>query len=70
MAPPAVPVVPAHLGHWYIELPIYLAPVIIVAAWVKLSDRRQQRHHNSQAKPTTHERQAGNEKQEERRGST
>lgn len=29
----------AHAGHW-IELPVYLAPVVVVVLWLKLSDRK------------------------------
>ncbi|HEX5853739.1 MAG TPA: hypothetical protein VFY36_11675 [Solirubrobacteraceae bacterium] len=33
----------AHLGHWYVSLPIFGAPVAIVAIAVKVSERRERR---------------------------
>lgn len=33
----------AHLGHWYISLPVFGAPVVIVAIAVKVSERRERR---------------------------
>jgi hypothetical protein len=33
----------AHTGHVLIDLPIYLGPVIIIAAWLKISSWREKR---------------------------
>jgi anti-anti-sigma regulatory factor len=33
----------AHFGHWYVSLPTFLGPVVIIAVIVKLSERRTQR---------------------------
>jgi hypothetical protein len=33
----------AHLGHWYVGLPVYLSPVIAVFALLKWSEWRQRR---------------------------
>jgi hypothetical protein len=33
----------AHAGHVLIDLPIYLGPVIVVAAWLKFSSWRDKR---------------------------
>lgn len=33
----------AHLGHWYVSLPVFGAPVVIVAVAVKVSERRERR---------------------------
>lgn len=33
----------AHLGHWYVSLPVFGAPVVIVAIAVKVSERRERR---------------------------
>jgi hypothetical protein len=30
----------AHLGHWYVSLPIWLGPFVLLFGWAKLSDRR------------------------------
>jgi hypothetical protein len=34
----------AHLGHWYISLPTFMAPVVLVAGWVWFSGWRERRH--------------------------
>jgi hypothetical protein len=28
----------AHIGHWYVSLPIFLGPVAVLLAWVYLGD--------------------------------
>jgi hypothetical protein len=28
----------AHTGHWYVSLPIFLGPVLVLVAWVYLGD--------------------------------
>jgi hypothetical protein len=28
----------AHLGHWYVSLPIFLGPVLVLLAWVYVGD--------------------------------
>ena len=33
----------AHLGHWYVSLPIFMGPVVVLAALVKLSSWRDRR---------------------------
>lgn len=30
----------AHFGHWYVSLPTFLTPVLIIAIYVKVSERR------------------------------
>jgi hypothetical protein len=30
----------AHFGHWYISLPTFMTPVVLIAIWVKVSQRR------------------------------
>jgi hypothetical protein len=30
----------AHFGHWYISFPVYMGPVVALAAYVKWSGRR------------------------------
>lgn len=38
-----MPTVFAHLGHWYISLPIYLGPMLALLAVIKISDARRRR---------------------------
>ena len=33
----------AHLGHWYVSLPVFGGPVVVIAMFVKLSERRERR---------------------------
>jgi hypothetical protein len=33
----------AHLGHWYVSLPVFGGPVVVIAIFVKLSERRERR---------------------------
>jgi hypothetical protein len=33
----------AHFGHWYISLPTFLGPVVIIAVVVKTAERRERR---------------------------
>jgi hypothetical protein len=28
----------AHIGHWYVSLPIFLGPVVVLLAWVYVGD--------------------------------
>ena len=28
----------AHLGHWYVSLPIFMGPVVVLFVWVYLGD--------------------------------
>ena len=28
----------AHLGHWYVSLPIFMGPVLLLFVWVYLGD--------------------------------
>ncbi len=43
MTPDAVTVVLAHLGHWYIETPIYVGPIVAVVLWMRVHERRERR---------------------------
>jgi len=31
----------AHLGHWYVSLPIWLGPFVLLFGWAKIADRRE-----------------------------
>jgi hypothetical protein len=31
----------AHLGHWYVSLPIWMGPFVLLIGWAKLSERRE-----------------------------
>jgi hypothetical protein len=31
-------IVVAHTGHWYVSLPIFLGPVLVLLVWVYLGD--------------------------------
>lgn len=42
----------AHLGHWYVSLPVFGAPVVIVAIAVKVSERRER--HRARTGDTSH----------------
>jgi ABC-type transporter Mla MlaB component len=42
----------AHLGHWYVSLPVFGAPVVIIAVAVKVSERRE--HRRARAGDTSH----------------
>lgn len=33
----------AHFGHWYISFPVYFGPVVVLAGYVKWSNRRDRR---------------------------
>jgi hypothetical protein len=33
----------AHLGHWYVSLPVFLGPVVVLLAFVYIGDWRQKR---------------------------
>jgi hypothetical protein len=33
----------AHLGHWYVGLPVYAGPVVLLIAWFKIGDWRDKR---------------------------
>jgi hypothetical protein len=33
----------AHFGHWYISLPTYMSPVVVVAAWIGITSWRDRR---------------------------
>ncbi|HEX4186843.1 MAG TPA: hypothetical protein VHY83_02990 [Solirubrobacteraceae bacterium] len=43
MTAPAYTPIFAHLGHWYVSLPVFGGPVLAVAIFVKLTQRREQR---------------------------
>ncbi len=36
-------VVFAHLGHWYVGLPVYSSPVVAIYLWIKISEWRRRR---------------------------
>ena len=31
----------AHLGHWYVSLPIWLGPFALLFGWAKIAERRE-----------------------------
>jgi hypothetical protein len=33
----------AHLGHWYVSMPLYLGPVVIIFVALKVQARRERR---------------------------
>ena len=33
----------AHVGHWYVSLPIFMGPVLLLFAFVYIGDRRDRR---------------------------
>jgi hypothetical protein len=33
----------AHVGHWYVSLPIFMGPVLLLFGWVYLGDRLDRR---------------------------
>jgi hypothetical protein len=33
----------AHFGHWYISLPTYMTPVILIAGWAKWNDYKERK---------------------------
>lgn len=43
----------AHLGHWYVSLPIFMGPVLLLFGWVYVGDwlekRRRGRKERAQA---------------------
>jgi hypothetical protein len=39
---PAAVVVLAHVGHWAVDLAIYLGPAVVILALLKLGDRRRE----------------------------
>jgi hypothetical protein len=44
----------AHLGHWYVGLPVYLSPVVAVFLLLKVSewrDKRRKREQGEDAPP-------------------
>lgn len=36
-------VVTAHLGHWYVGLPVYMGPVVLILAWLRYATWRDRR---------------------------
>jgi len=47
----------AHFGHWYISGPVYLAPVLLVIAWLKWTSWRERRAQKSKGGASRAERQ-------------
>lgn len=43
----------AHLGHWYVGLPVYLGPVVLIGAWLKWASWREQRAKRSRGEQTS-----------------
>jgi hypothetical protein len=41
----------AHLGHWYVGLPVYLSPVLLVVALLKWSEWREKRRKRRDNEP-------------------
>jgi hypothetical protein len=41
----------AHLGHWYVGLPVYLSPVLVVVALLKWSEWREKRRKRQAQEP-------------------
>jgi hypothetical protein len=41
----------AHFGHWYISLPTFMAPVVILSGWVAWSARRERRRQEREDGP-------------------
>ena len=41
----------AHLGHWYVGLPVYLSPVLAVVALLKWSEWREKRRKRRDQEP-------------------
>jgi hypothetical protein len=39
----------AHLGHWYVSLPVYLGPFLAIAVWLKWSSYREGRRRRDEA---------------------
>jgi hypothetical protein len=35
--------VAAHLGHWYIGLPVYVGPIVLIVLAIKVSEWRERR---------------------------
>ena len=33
----------AHLGHWYVGMPVYGGPVVLLIVWFKISEWREKR---------------------------
>lgn len=42
-------VVFAHLGHWYVGLPVYLGPVVVITVLVKATDWRERHRRGARA---------------------
>jgi hypothetical protein len=40
----------AHLGHWYVSMPIWMGPFVLLFGWAKLSERRRRK---KKPRPTT-----------------
>jgi hypothetical protein len=40
-------IVLAHLGHWYVSLPVFMGPVAALFAWVYLGERLEKRRQRS-----------------------
>lgn len=47
---PTLPLILAHLGHWYISLPLYLGPILLISAGLTFQDWRERRRSRRAAK--------------------
>ena len=41
----------AHLGHWYVSLPIWLGLFVLLIGWAKLSERRRRGRKRRSTRP-------------------
>jgi hypothetical protein len=41
-------VVLAHLGHWYVGLPVYMGPVVVILAWLRYASWRDRRREEAE----------------------
>jgi hypothetical protein len=45
----------AHLGHWYVGLPVYLGPIVLIVLAIKASEwRERRRRRKSPDGPSSH----------------
>lgn len=43
------PTIFAHLGHWYVGLPVYCGPLVLLVLWIKLGALRDKRRRAQEA---------------------
>jgi hypothetical protein len=39
----------AHLGHWYVGLPVYMGPIVLIVVAIKVSEWREKRKRRESA---------------------